>query len=163
MSNPLPETEDFVLSEAIYRKIVNDLSFFDERAKDICVRAWDANLKSILDSALNKLQVCVLVGSPSMSSIDDVSGGAMSMKMEVVIESNALLKSPSSVGWSAYDVAGLLRRLLEGYTEADTGCSTPHDELRITGYKLARNGLNETAQITISTIITLNNDETNRK
>lgn len=153
MSNPIPKTRDLDLSEAIYSKIVADLSYFDDRARDVCVRAWDANLKSVLDSALNKLQVGILVGSPSMSSVDDIAGGCMKATLKISIESNGLLKSAGSLGWSAYDVAGTLRSLLEGYTSENTGCSTPHDELRITNYALARNGLNETAEIIISTII----------
>lgn len=152
---PLPSSPLIGLSEAIYQHIDRLCKGYDPGA-DICVRGWDAKLVSIINEKLGKLSITCVITAPSLAAIEDIAGGYQRATVKVLIESNPTLQPRDGAkSWNAYDLASLISGDMDGMTASVGGIRLIGDEIRVRSVDQARNGTNETATISLETLIQL--------
>lgn len=151
----LPTSPLIGLSEAIYQKIDQLCKEYDPDA-DICIRGWDAKLVNIITETLKKLAIACVVTAPSLVATEDIAGGYQRATVKILIESNPLLQPQTgSKSWSAYDLASLISGEMDGSTANVSGVKLVSDEIRVKSIEQSRNGTNETASISLETLIQL--------
>lgn len=151
----LPTSPLIGLSEAIYQHIDQLCKGYDPVA-DICIRGWDAQLVNIISEKLKRLSIACVVTAPSLVATEDIAGGYQRATVKILIESNPLLQPQSGANsWSAYDLASLISGEMDGSTANVSGVKLVSDEIRVKSIEQSRNGTNETASISLETLIQL--------
>lgn len=116
----LPTSPRIAIGEQVFERVCSIIASYNGgQDAGICLRSWDANLKTLIETKLAKLGLAVVICAPERTPLQDKGGHhAALLTIKVIIESNPLLRPGDDAqvaGWDADDLGDLLAYGLDGW------------------------------------------------